>query len=69
MFPKSAMSTMCSWPIWLTAFASVMKRETTSEFFESSGWIAFMATFLPMTGCSARYTTPMPPSPSLAVIL
>ena len=63
------MSTMCSWPIWLTALASVTKRDTTSEFFESSGWIAFMATFFPITGCSARYTTPIPPSPSLAVIL
>jgi hypothetical protein len=66
--PKSLTSTMCSLPIWLTDLASVMKRDTTSGLRDSSGWIAFSATLRPITGCSARNTTPMPPSPSFAVM-
>ena len=64
VWPKSWISTMCSLPIWLTARASLRNRLTTSLLPASSRWMTLRATFLPMWGCSARNTIPIPPTPT-----
>ena len=64
--PTSWTSTMCSLPIVLTARASWKKRCTISLLVARSLWMTLSATFLPISGCSARYTAPMPPVPILA---
>src|SRR4051812_26253156 len=54
---------MLSWPMWLTARASLKNRSTIPGSVAYCGWRNLMATREPMTGCSARYTDPMPPRP------
>ena len=61
--PKSCTSTMFSWPICVTARASLKKRAIISSFDASSGWMTLSATRLPMTGWCARKTLPIAPEP------
>ena len=50
---NTKMSTMPGWPMALTARASWMKRATASSCRATCGCSTLMATFLPMTGCTA----------------
>ena len=57
------MPTMFSCPMRFTARASSKKRATTFASAAMPSCRNFTATRLPMTGCSARYTVPIPPRP------
>src|SRR3954465_3972310 len=58
------MSMMLRFLIWFTARASAMKRDTIWGFDEYCLCSTLIAAALPMSGCTARYTAPNPPSPS-----
>jgi hypothetical protein len=66
--PKSLMSITFSWRIRDAAFASCMKRSTRSDLRANSPCRIFRATCFSSRLCVARYTAPMPPSPSLRSI-
>src|SRR5258705_3447409 len=51
--------------IWLTACASEMKRSTASESLSATRCSTLTAARRLSSGCSASYTAPKPPSPSL----
>src|SRR5258705_13822991 len=51
--------------IWLTACASEMKRSTASESLSATRCRTLTAARRLSSGCSASYTAPKPPSPSL----
>ncbi len=56
---------MLRFRIWFTARASAMKRDTICGFDENCLCSTLIAAALPMSGWTARYTAPKPPSPSL----
>ncbi len=58
---------MLSWPMTLTARASLKKRSTIFLSAENCGCRNLIATREPITGCSAMYTAPIPPLPSTRV--
>jgi len=62
--PTSMMSMMLGWRMAFAARASLKKRVTSASSLASSGLRTFTAALRPMMGCSAKYTVPMPPSPS-----
>src|SRR6185436_15168976 len=59
------MSMMFGWPILLTERASSTNRRTSSGFWAMCGASTLIATRLPITGWTAEYTDPIPPSPIL----
>jgi hypothetical protein len=64
--PTSMISTMLGWRTALMTRASLMKRRTSTLSSASDRRSTLMAAFQPITVCSARYTVPIPPSPSRA---
>jgi hypothetical protein len=59
---------MHSCRIRLTARASWKKRSTSELCSDQSREITLMATRLPIAGCTARNTSPIPPAPMRAAI-
>ncbi len=57
-------SMMLSWPMSAAALASWKKRSTTDGLAAISSCSTLRATFFPISGCSHRYTVPIPPAPS-----
>ncbi len=63
------MSMMFGWRTALTAWASLMNRLTRTLSSASERRSTLTAARQPMNVCWARYTVPMPPSPSKLSIL
>src|SRR5215208_6665085 len=59
------MAATCGWRIWLAFSASRLKRVMASGSCARCGFITFTALLRFMRTCSARYTVPIPPAPSL----
>ena len=67
--PQSNTSTMPGWRIAFAARASLKKRFVSSGLSVRPGRRTLTAARRPIPGCSARYTTPIPPSPMSSVTL
>ena len=65
--PKSYTAATFGWLILLAFAASRLNRLMASASFTMPGFMTFNALLRPIFTCSARYTVPMPPSPSFFV--